>query len=131
MVSSQQSRRRTYSFSIGPLFIVLVTWPWMNDLLRAWGYRPYRGWGIAIGLGLELSFVLIAWLIDRALAAGGVPKSVRSGLWLGAVLGPYLGLLTADQGASLAASQVAGIAATILGFAIGYTIDRVLTRTSR
>jgi MFS family permease len=123
--------RNDCRFSLGSLFIVFVTWPWMNTLLKEWGYRPYRGWGIVIGLGIILGFALVAWLIDYALAVGGVSKAIRSGLWLGAVLGPYAGLLVVDKGGDPQWGHLAGIAATMVGFALGYPVERLLARRKR
>jgi hypothetical protein len=131
MESLKQKRLRNYSFSLGPLFVVFVTWPWVNALLRAWGYRPYRVWGFALGLGLVLGVVLVAQLIDYALAWGGGGRELRAGLWLGTVIGPYAGLLVADRGANLMWGHAAGIAATLLGFAVGFTAERWLARKRR
>jgi hypothetical protein len=124
-------REGSYRFSLGPLFVVFVTWPWMNTLLASWGYRPYQGWGIALGLALILGFAAAAWLIDWGLARLGLGRGVRSALWLGAVVGPYAGLWAIEQGVQPMAAQALGLAATLGGFVAGYALDRVLQKRNR
>jgi hypothetical protein len=52
-------------------------------------------------------------------------------LWLGAVLGPYASLLVVSKGSDPQWGHVTGIGATILGFAFGYAMDRLLARRKR
>lgn len=112
-----------YRSSLGPMFIVFVTWPWMNTLLNEWGYRPYRGWGLALGFGIIVLAALLAWLADYALFRLGIAKTVRAGLWMAATLGPGAGIGAFVRLGNPMWSQIAGLAATFFGFGVGHALD--------
>jgi hypothetical protein len=120
-----------HTFSLGPVFVVLVTWPWLNALLAAWGYRPYRGWGLVLGLALLLGFAAAAWLVDFGLARLGIDRAVRSALWLGAAVGPSVVLWAVEQGMAPLAAQALGLVATLVGFGLGHGLDRIVQKQKR
>lgn len=124
MMADKTAHRFSYQFSFAAGSIVFYTWPWLNALLYRWGYRPYRSAGIWIGLGLMLVFLGLAVGTDYLLYRLGLPRRVRSGLWLAATLGPLAGFAVFNTWGYIVAGQVAAILAIMLGFVLGYSSSR-------
>lgn len=120
MFTDPPSRRRPYEPGTGGILIAVVSYPWIAQQVKAWGYVPYRGLGIALVLGLGLGVLAAVLLVDYILARVGMEKRIRSGLWLAAALGPAASLAVWNQWGHPVWSQVAGIASTLFGFGLGY-----------
>ncbi len=108
----------------GIFFPAVIIIQWVFSLTKEWGYLPYRGWGIAISLGLYLGFLIVLFSADYGLARSGVHKPVRSAVWASAFLGPYLGLVTFNAWEHPLWSQIAGTACSLITFVVVYLIDR-------
>lgn len=120
MFTDPPPRRRPYEPSMSGILIAVVSYRWIAQQVKAWGYVPYRGLGIALTLGLGLGVLAAVLLVDYALARVGIEKRIRSGLWLAAAWGPAASLTVWNEWGHLVWSQVAGIAGTFLGFGLGY-----------
>jgi len=115
-----QSSSYKVSFSMGAL--TMYVFPWINYLLNAWGYKPYRGLGILLGIGSILGLAGLILGIDYILFRYGLSRPVRSGMWWGATLGPMAGGVASYQWGNLIATQAIGVVSTLLGFIFGYWV---------
>ena len=111
--------------SLGIFFPAFAVIRWIFYLTKEWGYAPYRGWGIALSLGMYIGSLAGVFSIDYLLARAGIRRTIRSGVWASAFIGPYLGLAAFNAWGHPVWSQVAGVAGTVTAFVITYLVDRL------
>ncbi|MBN1669298.1 MAG: hypothetical protein JW862_19550 [Anaerolineales bacterium] len=110
------------SISFGSIFMGYVAFTWASALVRARGDVIYRGVGSLIGIGLFLAIILGALAIDLLLAKLKLQKRIRSAIWIGAVLGPYAGIV-ASNSTPPTMSHIIGVVTTLVGFTLSWYID--------
>lgn len=132
-VMEQTQRTSYWSHSSGlPIgAVALFSFRWINAILNTWGYKPYLGTGLLIGFGMFLGIIGLSVGIDYGLHRAGLTKTARSGAWLGALIGPYAGIVAMNEWGHLVGSQVIGVVSTLLAFWLGYWAEARLTRRNR
>jgi hypothetical protein len=110
------------SISFGSGFMGYAAFIWASALVRAREYVIYRGVGSLIGIGLFLAIILGALEIDLLLAKLKLQKRTRSAIWIGAVLGPYAGIV-ASNSTPPTMSHIIGVVTTLVGFTLSWYID--------
>jgi hypothetical protein len=58
----------------------------------------------------------------------GLERPIRSSLWLSAVLGPYVNLITYNLWNSPVVSHIAGFGTAILTFILSFLLEKTLER---
>jgi len=109
------------SFSMG--VVIFYVFPTINLAIKAWGYPTLSLPALLIGVILSLVAIGLASGLDYLFSRLGLSSPVRSGIWLGATLGPMTVLATLNQGGSQLLAQYTGILGIILGFVGGYFFE--------
>lgn len=127
-VSSTESgpQKHTYNFGIGGGFAAFITYRWASTIVQESGSKPSQRFGLVIGLAI--GFAIVLWLVDWVLWRVKLSSRVRSGLWAGAAIGPYAGLVALEMLAHPVWSQVIGLVSTVLAFTAFYFLDRGVRR---
>ncbi len=110
---------------LGYFFVGMSILFWSSSLTKLFGYDHTHGYGglIFSAVGLTLTFLTI--FVNRLMVKMGLGKSVRSGLWMSAVVGSYVTLTTYPWGIPIF-SNIAGFLTSILTFIVTYQVDKKL-----
>jgi hypothetical protein len=116
------------STTLGYFFVGLFIMFWSTSLTTLLGFDLKKGFGtlIFIGVGLTLTFATI--FINRIMSRIGLERPIRSSLWLSAVLGPYVNLITYNLWNSPVVSHIAGFGTAILTFILSFLLEKTLER---
>lgn len=126
LVAEPGPQKRTYDFGIGGGFTAFICYRWAATIVQESGSKPSQRFGLVIGLAIV--FAVALWLADWVLWRVRLSRPVRSGLWAGAVIGPYAGLVAIEVLVHPVWSQVIGLAGTVLAFTLFYFLDRDVRR---
>ena len=118
------------SSSLGFFMTGMFVFLWASDLTLRLGYHPTRGLGSLIFVSFGLALALIVILVNSLLARTGIDRTVRSGLWLAAVLGPYIGLLVQSRWKNPTLGHLAGFGSAVLAFWISLLLDKLIRRST-
>lgn len=114
--------RKKYDFGIGNGFVVIMAYGWASTIVQEWGKKPSQNFGIV--LGIAVGFSIILFLLDLVLWRWQFGKAVRSGLWGGAVFGPWAALIAWEKLAHPVWGQLTGLLSTVLVFTVFYFLER-------
>ncbi|OGO12029.1 MAG: hypothetical protein A2Y53_02930 [Chloroflexi bacterium RBG_16_47_49] len=114
------------STTLGYFFVGMFILFWSSSLTALLGFDLKKGYGalIFIIVGLSLTFTTI--FINRLMTKLGLDRSIRSALWLSAVIGPYANLISYNYWHLPVISHIVGFAASILAFIFSFLLDKML-----
>jgi hypothetical protein len=116
------------STSLGYFFVGLFLLFWSSSLTTLLGYDLKQGFGVLIFVGVGLTLTLVTILVNKIMAKIGLNRSIRSALWLSAVIGPYVNLTTYYSWNVPVLSHISGFAAAILSFLFSTILDKFLEK---
>lgn len=82
----------------------------------------YRSPGLFIGLAVFLGVTLATGLIDFALSFK-FDDNTRTGLWFGAIIGPWVGMWAYETWGAVVWGHLAGITGSLGGFVLAYFLN--------
>ena len=109
--------------SLGAVGVAFIAIRWAGQLADAWGWDLQHTGQIAARVGLMLGLGVSPFLIDLALARVWKHRPIRSGLWLAALMGPWVGLVTYVGWEAPILSQGLGGLAAVAAFGLGYWVE--------
>jgi hypothetical protein len=114
------------STTLGYFFIGLFILFWSSSITSLLGFDFKIGYGtlIFVTLGLTLSLTII--FINRFMEKIGLDRPIRSALFLSALVGPYVNLITYNAWNRPVISHIVGFIASIFTFTISYLLDTTL-----
>jgi hypothetical protein len=111
------------STSLGNFFVGMFILFWSSSLTELFGYDHRHGYGGLIFSAVGLTLTFGTMYINTLMKKIGLDRSVRSALWLSAVIGSYVALTTYPWGLPIF-SEIAGFISSILTFLISYQFDK-------
>jgi hypothetical protein len=116
------------STTLGYFFTGLFILFWSSSLTALFGYDLKKGYGVLIFVGIGLALSVATIMINKFMARIGMERSIRSALWLSAVIGPYVNQFSYHSWKIPVISHIAGFTASILTFIFSYQLDKLISR---
>jgi hypothetical protein len=116
--------KQRWDFGVSSTFMVFLSYTWASTIVQEWGQKPSHHFGVVFGI--FLCFLTALMLTDYVLWRLRFTSAVRSGLLATATLGPLATLVVWEKFAHPVWSQAAGVASTIVFFAVFHNLHNWL-----